>query len=108
MRRGEISLNWPGTLLILIGISYLMYCIMFRNKVTLYFKDIKIVEGKEQKYLKLQLYFSVLNSLVLISMGITIVVYNLNTVYFVLIPLLFHLINFAMKLVSKIKRYVES
>ncbi|ABR48406.1 hypothetical protein Amet_2248 [Alkaliphilus metalliredigens QYMF] len=100
-------MNWFGVFLIFIGLCYLIYSIIFRSKVTLYFKDIKVIEGKEEEYLKLQLYFSFINSLMVVSIGIIITMYNLDTPYIVLTPLIVHLVNFAMKLTSKQKGYVE-
>src|SRR5690554_2404536 len=100
---GVINLQQIGIILIFIGISYLIYSIMFRNKVTFYFKKLKIVKEKEEKYLNLQLYFAVINSLITSVIGIATVLYNLNTPYILLTPLIFHLINYAMKLTSKRK-----
>jgi len=108
VRRGGMGLNWLGVALIVIGMTYFIYSIIFRKKVTIYFKNIKIIEGKEEEYLELQLYFSVLNSLIIASTGIIAVVFNLDTRYIVFAPLLLHLINFVMKLTSKSKGYVES
>jgi len=94
--------------LILTGISYLIYSIIFRNKVTFYFKNIKIIEGKEQKYFKLQLYSAVLNSLIIASTGIVLIIIKLDIPHYLLMPLLVHLINFVIKSISEEKGYIES
>lgn len=96
-----------GVPLIAFGICYLIYSIIFRNKITLYYKGIKIIEGKEEKYLNLQLFFSIFNSLLMMIIGFIIVMNNLNDVYFLLTPLLFHLVNRLMKLISKQKGYIK-
>jgi len=69
---------WLGFIIVIMGITYLIYTIMFRKKVTIYFKSVRIVEGRESKYLNLQLYFSILNSLLFIIIGIIIVVYEIK------------------------------
>lgn len=92
----------------MIGISYLTYSIIFRNKPTIYFKNIKIVKGKEEEYLKMQLYFSILNSFIVVFIGSIMVIYNLNYSYFMFTPLFVHLINFIMKQKGITKGYVES
>lgn len=90
-----------GLTLIVIGILYLIYSIRFRNKITIYFKNIKISKGKKDEYLKLQLNFAILNSAILIIIGSIIVIYNLKSPFIFLVPFLFHTVNRTMKKVSK-------
>lgn len=105
----EVDLmNWLGIFLIALGMFYLIYSIMFRNKATIYFKSMKIIKEKENEYLKLQLYFSILNALIIIVIGIIVVIYNLNNAYVIASPLILHLVNFIMKIISKRKGYVET
>lgn len=105
----EVDLmNWLGIFLIAIGISYLIYSIMFRNKTTIYFKSMKIIKEKENEYLKLQLDFSILNALIFIVIGIIVIIYNLNNAYVIASPLILHFVNFIMKTISKRKGYVET
>ncbi len=102
------SLNWLGIILIMFGISYLTYSSIFRNKPTIYFKNIKIVKGKENEYLKIQLYFSIFNAFIVVFIGSIMVIYNLHPPYLMFTPLLVHLVNSIMKQISKTKGYVES
>ncbi len=105
--KGGVNLNWLGIFAILFGIFYFIYSIKFRNKPTLYFKDIEIIKGKEAKYFKLQLYFSILISLIFIVIGIIVLKNDLDSIYLVITPLILHLINFVIKMISRIKGYVE-
>ena len=85
-----------------------MYSIKFRDKPTLYFRDIKVAKGKEAKYLKIQLYLSIFNSLIFIIIGIIVIKNDLDGIYIMLTPLILHFINFMTKTISRIKGYVES
>jgi len=89
------------------GVIYLIYSIIFRNKVTLYFRGVEIHEEEEEKYLKLQLYISVFNSLMAIGMGIIIIMCNINPMYLIAIPLIFHCINYGMKLIARLNGYIK-
>ncbi|SCX96178.1 hypothetical protein [Alkaliphilus peptidifermentans] len=100
-------MNWLGVSLIVIGISYFIYSIMFRNKKTYYFKKIEIVEGKEEKYFMMQLYSSVLNSLILLLTGIYSVIYNPQPPIALLVPAIFHLVNHLAKERGKINGYIQ-
>lgn len=104
---GGIYLNSLGLFIIVVGIIYLIYSIVFRNKKTIYFKNIKISKGRKDEYLKLQLYFALLNSLILIIIGSIIVGYNLNSPFIYLVPILNHIVNFIMNQVGKKKGYIE-
>lgn len=106
--KGGINLNWLGIFAIILGTFYLIYSIKFRNKPTIYFRDIKIVKGKEAKYFKIQLYFSILISLIFIVIGIIVAKNDLDSFYVVITPLILHLINFMVKIISRAKGYVES
>ncbi len=106
--KGGINLKWLAIFNIAFGIFYLIYSISFRDKPTIYFKDIKIIEGKEDKYLKLQLYFSISISLIFILVGIIVGKYNIDYIYILLTPLILHVVNFMVKVIAKAKGYVES
>lgn len=108
LSKGVINLNWLGIFLIAFGIFYLIYSIKFRNKPTLYFRDIKMVKGKEVKFLRIQLYFSILNSFIFIVIGIIAAKNDLDSFYVVITPLFLHLINFVIKTISRRKGYIES
>lgn len=100
-------MNWLGIFAITFGICYLVYSIKFRDKPTFYFRDITIVKGKEGKYLRIQLYFSILISLIFIVIGIIVAKNDLDSIYVVITPLILHLINFMIKMISRTKGYVE-
>lgn len=101
-------MNWLGLFLIDIGMAYLIYSIMFRNQATIYFRSIKIIKEKEREYLKLQLYFSILNAFIFVVFGIVVAIYNLDNIYVMASPLILHLVNYIMKTISKRKGYVET
>ncbi|QNO16530.1 hypothetical protein HYG86_17995 [Alkalicella caledoniensis] len=103
-------MNPFGVFLIVFGITYLTYSIIFRNKVTIYFKNIKVVKGKEDKYFKMQLFFSILNSSISLIIGGMMVLSSYSSsysIYMPLIPLLFYLVNFIMKQLGKAKGYIR-
>lgn len=100
-------MNWSGLFLIALGIGYLIYSFMFRNKVTIYFRSMKLIKEKEKEYLKLQLYFSILNAFIVIIFGIIVAIYNLDNIYVIVSPLILHLVNYIMKTISKRKGYVS-
>ncbi|NLY45050.1 MAG: hypothetical protein GX053_03545 [Tissierella sp.] len=100
-------MNWLEIFAIAFGIFYLIYSIKFRNRPTVYFRDTKIVKGKEAKYLKIQLYLSILIALIFIAVGITVAKNDLDGIYIILTPLILHFINFMIKIISRIKGYVE-
>lgn len=102
-----IIINWIYLVLSTIGIIYLIYSILCRNRVTLYNRSDKIVIIKSIEFLKLQLYFSIVNSLFLIIYGIVLTIYNVNHIYFLLAPLIFHFINYLLRIVSKKKKYIN-
>lgn len=101
-------MNGLGIFAIILGIFYLIYSIRFRNKPTAYFRDIKMVKGKEAKYLKIQLYFSILTSLIFIAVGIIVAKNDLDSFYVVITPLFLHLNNFLIEMISRRKGYVET
>lgn len=105
--KGGGSLEALGVTLAIIGLLYLMYSIIFRKKTTFYFKNIKVLKDKKTKYLKLQLYFAILNSLILIVIGSIIIIHNLKSPLVFLVPILFHIVNIIMKKLSNRKGYIE-
>lgn len=89
------------------GVMYLVYAIVFRNKVTIYNRRNNMVVLNKEKYFKLQLYFSIVNSLWMIIVGIIIARENLITPNIFLIPILFHIINWVASLVARRKGYID-
>lgn len=101
-------MNWLGIFFIVLGIAYLIYSFMNRDKITFFFNSINMVKGKEEEYFKLQLYFAILNALIIIIVGLIGVIYNIDPLFLVMSTLIVHLINFIMKKTSKIKGYIKS
>jgi hypothetical protein len=101
-------LNILGVALILFGILYLVYSIRFKNKTTIYFKNVNVIQEKKNEYFKYQLYFSILNSILMMFIGGVLIICNLETSYMLFTPLLFHLVNLVMKLLCKAKGYIKS
>jgi len=97
-------MNLMGILPILMGVIYLIYSVLCRNKVTYYnrrFSRIKLSE-----FLRLQLNFSILNSIFCIISGILIIIFNLDNIFILIAPLVFSLINFSLVVECKMKGYV--
>jgi hypothetical protein len=101
-----INTNWLGFGLVMIGIYYLIYCVSCKNRVTFRNRSYKDNIIKLPEYLKLQLMFSIINSLYLILFGVVLLIYNVNNIFFVLSPLIFDFINYLLKVVSKRKGYI--
>lgn len=76
-------MNGVGMVLVLFGMGYLLYSIIYRKKVTLYFNSVKILLGKEKDFLKLQLIISVFNSIWMIALGLVVIKYDIkNSILF--------------------------
>lgn len=84
----------------------MIYSVLFRNKVTLYnFNDrMKIID--RERFLKLQLRFAIINSMLLVVSGLIIAIYNLDMVYGLISIMVFHIINWIFKIVAKGKGYI--
>ncbi|WP_291574685.1 hypothetical protein [Clostridium sp. UBA4548] len=89
------------------GVVYLVYAFLFRNRITIYSKRSGMIVLNNEKYFKLQLYFSILNSLWIIIVGIIATRENLVTPNILLLPILFHLINWLSTLVARRKGYID-
>jgi len=90
------------------GIFDLIRSIVRRSELKGFLKDEEIIEGKEKDCFKLQLYSSVLGAIVVISLGIITVIYRENSGIFIAwMSILYMLIHFAAKSVSKRRGYIE-
>jgi hypothetical protein len=89
------------------GLLYLIYSFLFRNKITVFNKREGMVVLNKDKYLKLQFWFSLVNSIVMIIIGIKATMLNLVTSNILLLPVLFHLINYLLSLVARGKGYSQ-
>jgi|381.fasta_scaffold02602_6 hypothetical protein len=96
-----------GLIIILIGIIYLIYSILFRNKVTVYHRNNKMIVLNKKGYFKLQLYFSMISSLYFVITGLVIIITHVNMSYIILSVLIFHLINYFLKIKSKKLGYIS-
>jgi len=103
-------MNWIGILPILMGVIYLIYSVLSKDKVTYYnrrfSKRNEMTIIKLSEFLRLQLNFSILNSIFCIISGILIIIFNLNNIFILIVPLVFSLINFSLVVESKMKGYV--
>jgi hypothetical protein len=94
-------------LICILGLVYLIYSFLFRNNVTVYNKTkVKVLLNKE-KYLKLQFYFALINSIVMIIIGVITTMLNVITSAIVLVPMLFHLINYVFIFSVRKKGYIQ-
>lgn len=100
-------MNILGLVVIIAGIMFLTYSIISKNKINIYNRRDNLSIKNERKFLKLQLYFSVLNSVYLITYGLVILIYDLDNLYIVLSPLIFHFINYLIRLIGKSQGYIE-
>lgn len=62
---------------------------------------------KPQKYYRLQRVFRIVNSLVLVSVGVAIIYLKLNTIFITIIPLLHQFIEFICRYISIEKGYAK-
>ena len=60
---GGIILGKFNILISVLGVIYLVYSVLFRSTVTIYHKSERLVVLNKEKYLKLQFYFSAVNSI---------------------------------------------
>lgn len=106
-RKVRFVLGKYNIFLCIFGVIYLIYSLLFRNKVTVYNKRSGMVIVNKEKFLKIQLYFSIINSVVMITIGAVVTVLNVVNTNIVLIPLLFHLINYLLIFIAKKKGYIQ-
>lgn len=104
-------MNWLGMLCVLMGVFYLIYSVLRRDKVAYhsrrYFRTSEMTIIKLSEFLRLQLIFSIYNFIYLILYGILIIVFNLNNVFIIIGVMPFHLINFLFIIEGKKKGYID-
>lgn len=105
--KGRIKLNLVGLVLVLSGLTFLIYSVICKDKVNIYNRSDNLIIVDRQKFLLLQFYFSILNSICMSIFGIIVIIYNLSDIYVIAYPLLFHIINYIIKLVAKSKQYIK-
>jgi len=99
-------LNVPGLSLIVVGIIFLIYSIIDKNKISINKSDKFIIVNK-QKLLTLQLYCSVFNSVCMIILGIIVFMYNLSNMYVLAYGFIFTFINYLVIPLGKTKQYIK-
>lgn len=100
-------MNGVGMVLVLFGTGYLLYSIICRKKVTLYFNSVKILPGKEKEFLKLQLIVSVFNSIWMMALGLVVIKYDFKNSILFIFPVVFSFVNLLLKIFSRKKGYIE-
>lgn len=91
----------------ILGLIYLVYSFLSKDKVTFYNRNDRMVVLNEERFLKLQLYFSIVNSMLMIILGLIITMFNLGFTYAIASVLLFYTINYLLRTVAKSKKYIH-
>ncbi len=96
---------------VLLGVVYLIDSILFRDSVTYFSREYsrtsKMTVIKSNEFFRLQLKFSIFNSLYLIIYGILLYIFNLNKAFFIVGFLPFPFIHLLLIMKSKTKGYVD-
>lgn len=100
-------MNFLGITPVLIGVIYLIYSILCRDRLTYFSRKSKMILIKLNEFLKLQLKFSILNSIYFIIYGLLITIFNLNNIFIIVGLLGFHFINFLLIGEGKKKGYID-
>lgn len=95
-----------GIAMIGFGVFWLVQGIINRNKVISQDANGKIVIINQDSYLKLQLCFSIFESIYLIVLGTITFLYNIQMFYLVIGMLLFFFLESRLKVVGKKKGYI--
>lgn len=102
-----INLGKLNIIISIIGVIYLAYSFSCRNKVTIYNQSSRMTVLNQEGFLQLQLYFSIVNSIFLIIIGIVITILNLEMIYMIASIGIFHIINDLLRRVAKGKKYIQ-
>ncbi|MVX64992.1 hypothetical protein GKZ28_14965 [Clostridium chromiireducens] len=103
-------MNLNGILPVLTGVIYLIYSVLVRDKVN--YKNRRFSRRNEMtiiklnEFLRLQLNFSVLSSICCMISGMLIIIFNLNDLFILVVPIVFGLMDFLLVVKSKMKGYV--
>lgn len=103
-------MNWNGILPVLTGVIYLIYSVLVRDKVN--YKNRRFSRRNEMtiiklnEFLRLQLNFSVLSSICCMISGMLIIIFNLNDLFILVVPIVFGLMDFLLVVKSKLNGYV--
>ena len=99
-------MNIPGLILIVIGSFYIIYSGIHKNEISINRSDKFMIIDKE-RFLTLQLYFSIFNSLCMITFGVVIVKYSLSNIYVFLCGVIFIFTNYIFIPISIKKGYLK-
>ncbi|WP_315108019.1 hypothetical protein [Clostridium intestinale] len=99
-------MNIPGLLVVATGIIFMIYSVIYKNKISINISD-KLVLIDREKFLNLQLYFSIFNSVCMIVFGILIIKYNLHNIYVLIYGFIFIFINYMLIPISIKKEYIK-
>ncbi|MHB9942532.1 hypothetical protein CF065_13095 [Clostridium sporogenes] len=99
-------MNIPGLLLIAIGIIFLIYSVIYKNKISIN-RSNKFIIVDKQKLLSLQLYCSILNSVCMVIWGVVVIRYNLPNIYVAAYGLIFTFINYIVIPIARGKNYIK-
>ena len=99
-------MNIPGLLSIALGIIFLIYSVIYKNKISINSSEKFIIVNK-QKLLTLQLYCSIFNSVCMIILGIIVIAYNLPNMYVVAYGFIFTFINYIVIPIGRAKQYIK-
>jgi hypothetical protein len=75
--------------------------------VTIYNRSDRMIVLNQERFFKLQLYFSIVNSILMIIIGLIITMFNLEMTYVMASVMLFHTINYLLRIVAKSKKYIK-
>jgi hypothetical protein len=96
-----------GLIIIAVGIIFLIYSVIYKNKVDIKGIDKFIIVNRE-KLITLQLYCSIFNSVCMIIVGIIIFIYNVPSIYGAAYGLIFIFINNYLAIpIGRSKKYIK-
>ena len=99
-------MNIPGFALIALGLIFLIYSVINKNKIMINRSD-KLIIVNKQKILTLQLYCSIFNSVCMVLLGTMVIVYNLPNMYVLVYGFIFIFINYLVIPIGITKQYIK-
>lgn len=96
-----------GAISIIGGLILLIYSEKSKDKVNIYIRIHSFKVLNHKGFFGLQRFVIGLNAMCLIVFGIIVIKYDLRSMYIILYPLIFHLINFIIIPISRFKKYIK-
>lgn len=93
--------------LIIFGMGYLVYSLIFRNDITIYVASKTKYTIHDKRYVKIQLAVAIINSMLIIVSGLIIRMQQMCSPNILIIPLIFNLVNLGLFLISKKKGLIK-